>query len=120
MSSVVFNTLVVGSVFFAAWLFTSRADVRLREGLPYPPGPSRLPVIGNLFDMPSAYEWIIFRDWGRKYGALLSALSVSNRIDDEVHRLGYCACRNTRDTSRRRELGQGRKRAVRQALDAIL
>ena len=39
---------------------------------PLPPGPLRLPVVGNLFDMPTSYEWEAVTDWGKKYGELYS------------------------------------------------
>lgn len=35
---------------------------------PLPPGPHKLPVLGNLLDMPSSQEWLTFADWGRKWG----------------------------------------------------
>jgi hypothetical protein len=52
-----------------AWLYMAHADRRRRRGLPYPPGPPRRPLIGNLLDMPSADECVVYRDWARKYGA---------------------------------------------------
>ncbi|KAH9976328.1 hypothetical protein BGW80DRAFT_1292866 [Lactifluus volemus] len=39
------------------------------DGLPYPPGPKRLPVIGNLLDMPSREEWLTYRKWSDEYGS---------------------------------------------------
>ena len=41
---------------------------RARGGLPLPPGPPGLPVIGNLLDIPASYEWIAYRDWSIKHG----------------------------------------------------
>ncbi|KAI0299745.1 cytochrome P450 [Multifurca ochricompacta] len=38
---------------------------RLRASLP--PGPRGVPLIGNIFDMPSSREWERFTEWGRKY-----------------------------------------------------
>ncbi|KAF4598059.1 hypothetical protein EYR38_006453 [Pleurotus pulmonarius] len=32
---------------------------------PLPPGPKRLPFIGNLLDMPKHLEWVTFRKWAR-------------------------------------------------------
>ncbi len=39
------------------------------QGHPLPPGPSGLPVIGNLFDFPDASApWLGYRDLSRRYG----------------------------------------------------
>ena len=33
-----------------------------------PPGPSKLPILENLLDMPTSHEWITFAEWGKKWG----------------------------------------------------
>lgn len=33
-----------------------------------PPGPLGLPLVGNIFDMPSEQEWLTFAKWGEQYG----------------------------------------------------
>ncbi|KAH9039868.1 cytochrome P450, partial [Lactarius pseudohatsudake] len=38
-------------------------------GLPYPPGPKRIPIIGNLLDMPSREEWVTYKKWSDQYGS---------------------------------------------------
>ncbi|KAJ7189263.1 cytochrome P450 [Mycena filopes] len=38
-----------------------------RSKLPLPPGPPKLPIVGNLFDIPPAFEWETYAEWGRKY-----------------------------------------------------
>ncbi|KAG2152859.1 cytochrome P450 [Suillus clintonianus] len=35
---------------------------------PYPPGPAGLPLVGNVLDMPQIKPWLIFTEWGKKYG----------------------------------------------------
>lgn len=37
----------------------------------YPPGPRRLPLVGNMHQLPPHYQHVTFRDWGKKYGASL-------------------------------------------------
>ncbi|KAI0305228.1 cytochrome P450 [Multifurca ochricompacta] len=43
---------------------------RRKQGkLPFPPGPKRLPVVGNLFDMPAGAEWTTYKRWGELYSS---------------------------------------------------
>ena len=56
---------------FAAFLLAafSYALLHVRSrGLPYPPGPKRIPIIGNLIDMPSKEAWVTYKKWSAQYG----------------------------------------------------
>ena len=34
--------------------------IRRRPTLPFPPGPKKWPLLGNLFDLPTSYEWLTY------------------------------------------------------------
>lgn len=36
--------------------------------LPYPPGPKGLPLIGNIHDVPTSYEWLVYVKWSYEFG----------------------------------------------------
>jgi hypothetical protein len=44
-------------------------DHRRRGGLPYPPGPRPVPLIGNLLDIPRESSWLAYTELAKKYGA---------------------------------------------------
>ncbi|KAJ7493339.1 cytochrome P450 [Mycena galericulata] len=46
-----------------------------RSTPPPPPGPTGLPLLGNILDMPSEKEWLKFSSWGETYGDI-SSVSV--------------------------------------------
>ncbi|GJE98985.1 cytochrome P450 [Phanerochaete sordida] len=51
------------SILFLAFIFLRRARHR------YPPGPQGWPLIGNLFNAPTSFEWLVYLEWSRKYNS---------------------------------------------------
>lgn len=47
-----------------------------------PPGPNGLPLLGSVFDAPKTYEWLVYQDWSRQYGACFRKHCL--RISDDV------------------------------------
>ncbi|KAF7374570.1 O-methylsterigmatocystin oxidoreductase [Mycena sanguinolenta] len=47
-----------------------------RRQLPFPPGPSPYPIIGNFRDIPTKLPWLIYRKWGVQYGSDIVHASV--------------------------------------------
>jgi hypothetical protein len=39
-----------------------------RDTLPLPPGPKRLPILGNLLDFPTELRWLTYNKWSKEYG----------------------------------------------------
>jgi len=35
--------------------------------LPYPPGPRKLPLLGNILDFPLTHVWQIYAKWSTEY-----------------------------------------------------
>ncbi|KAL1748612.1 cytochrome P450 [Schizophyllum fasciatum] len=56
----------------AAILYANR---RYRS-LPLPPGPKKWPLVGNLFNMPSGFEWEQYIEWGKELGTDILHLEV--------------------------------------------
>ncbi|KAJ7251370.1 cytochrome P450 [Mycena rebaudengoi] len=46
---------------------------------PLPPGPKKLPLFGNLFDLPSKFEWETYAKWSKEFGSDIIHLSVAGK-----------------------------------------
>ncbi|KAJ8522813.1 hypothetical protein ONZ45_g644 [Pleurotus djamor] len=40
---------------------------RRRRQLSLPPGPSRLPIVGNLFNIPKTHQWLQYQKWAAEF-----------------------------------------------------
>ncbi|KXN85958.1 O-methylsterigmatocystin oxidoreductase [Leucoagaricus sp. SymC.cos] len=68
-------TAVVSAFIVAGYLYRTR-----QSGLyPLPPGPKKLPLVGNLFDMPSSYSWKVWAEWGKTYDSDILHLDVAGK-----------------------------------------
>ena len=56
--------------------FLAIRDRQRRRGLPYPPGPRPLPLLGNLLDIPKEFSWLTYTHLSKKYGMSRSLLWV--------------------------------------------
>ncbi|ETW79020.1 cytochrome P450 monooxygenase 71 [Heterobasidion irregulare TC 32-1] len=54
--------VVVGLVGFLALLYWWTKPTH-----PFPPGPKRLPIIGNMLDLPKDHAWFTYQQWSKEY-----------------------------------------------------
>ncbi|KII86266.1 hypothetical protein PLICRDRAFT_93731 [Plicaturopsis crispa FD-325 SS-3] len=62
------STLLAGLAIYLLQRVAGKAKRRAS----LPPGPTGLPLVGNLFDIPTSNQWIKFAEWGKKYGDICS------------------------------------------------
>lgn len=48
--------------------------LRIKPSKQLPPGPTKLPVIGNLLNVPKDYAWEVYAGWSKKYGSCIHQL----------------------------------------------
>lgn len=60
-----FITVAISSILFSFILFVWYSAKKRPS---YPPGPKRLPIVGNLLSMPSHEEWVTYRKWSDQFG----------------------------------------------------
>ena len=60
--------LVTGALLFTLAGLALQRNYRKAKGYPFPPGPCRVPIIGNLFDMPRRMAWLSFSAMSQEYG----------------------------------------------------
>lgn len=57
--------LIIGLTWLAIIHSLRRKRLANPDGLPYPPGPSPTPIVGNV--LPSERPWLAYADWGKRY-----------------------------------------------------
>lgn len=60
------SAAILGSALLViTWL---RSFFAQRKNPPLPPGPKGWPIIGNVLDLPSKFQWFKYTEWTKQYG----------------------------------------------------
>lgn len=60
---------IFGALLFLLAFRAIRDYRRRRRGLPYPPSPRPLPIIGNLLDIPRKFSWLAYTNFSKTHGS---------------------------------------------------
>jgi len=66
------NVLIPLAGIVSAFVYLTR---RSGPGLPKPPGPSPLPLVGNIFNLTAHQLWLTVAEWSKTYGELRASLT---------------------------------------------
>ncbi|PPQ70818.1 hypothetical protein CVT24_001035 [Panaeolus cyanescens] len=67
--TVISNPVILCTAALTTVVFYSLVSRSSRSKLP--PGPKRLPIIGNAHQIPQKSGWLVFSDWSKKYGDII-------------------------------------------------
>jgi hypothetical protein len=87
---------------------------RNRSKLLLPPGPKKLPLVGNLFDIPSERQWETYLQWSKEFSALVSLFQ--SKTDHLSLRFGNHPCGSCGHIHRRLVLHESNQRSLSQAV----
>jgi hypothetical protein len=70
------STLIISALSIIILSFAAFSALRFRMQPLYPPGPKRLPILGNILNFPKRHFVEVFTQWKEIYGKPLSQFLV--------------------------------------------
>lgn len=71
-------------LFVVALAIVAYFKKKAQPTLPFPPGPRKYPLIGNLLDVPNKHQWLVYDRIAREYSMwpveLLSCILKDNKV----------------------------------------
>ncbi|KAJ7811372.1 cytochrome P450 [Mycena leptocephala] len=74
------SSLALCALIIVLFKFFSKRLWQRSSDLPFPPGPSPRPVIGNARELPTKLPWLTYKEWGLQYGDLVHASALGQHI----------------------------------------
>ncbi|KAJ7142219.1 cytochrome P450 [Mycena epipterygia] len=74
-----FAPAIGAAVGFSIILYSLHSRLTTRSKLPLPPGPTKMPIVGNIFDLPPAFQWETYKDWSRQYNSDIIQLDLAGK-----------------------------------------
>ena len=80
-------TWLLGVSLASIALYLVQRTVFKQNPAPLPPGPTPLPIFGNLFDFPRERPWFTYAKWGKKFGTVLVSTMPGASVRRGAHSL---------------------------------